>query len=380
MRAPGKCLARNFRLPLVHASLALFAACGSPSATPSPVRTSRCQLEHPVASFSTDEICIVDSTCTLRCVHHDGVLARGRVARDLPEPALDVALTEDGGCALLASGSLACWGCPLRPSRPCTEQPVVVDGIGPFTHIANSGDRLCAAEADAVRCWGPPSCRAGVETRREGTTTTMRIVGFEPDEELVLPVGATQALAVSSCTSCAVGADRRLRCWGTLAGGVERQPRVMREGVLLVSSGGREGLAILDVERRVRFLTARFAADDPWMYVGEDWSPLDVDRVDWMVGAPGDTGCVGHDRGRTLSCWNLSHAEGFVYDTRRGISVRRLDDERLRPVVIDGGVCLVDPGGVFRCPPRLMRLLEGAWPVEPLDAPSTDERQPPFTP
>jgi cysteine-rich repeat protein len=147
----------------------------------------------------------------------------------LPEPVVQVALGRDHTCALLADGSVRCWGSGGggllgygdADSRGCVpdtapmELPPVEIWEDPATEqtVALAAGELhtCAlSSAGRVRCWG-------ISFVGDLGTPGALVIG-ESDRPVDWPPvevgGAVTVLAASHHTTCAVLAAGGLRCWG----------------------------------------------------------------------------------------------------------------------------------------------------------------------
>lgn len=135
-----------------------------------------------------------------------------------------------GGCALIANGTPACWGDdeygelglgtttgPTRCRWPgsdiaCSQTPVPVPGLATATAIARGGATACALLADGtVDCWGDNTYgQVGSAT----TTTGPGATKPWPFPTEVPGLTDVTAIAVGETGSCALLADGTLDCWG----------------------------------------------------------------------------------------------------------------------------------------------------------------------
>jgi len=119
-------------------------------------------------------------------------------------------------CALLADGSVRCWGAngagQLGDNTTASNRltPVVVSGLSGAIAISAGNQHTCALLATGtVRCWG----FNGAGQLGDGTTSLRRAS--------VLVAGLTRAVAISAGSShtCALRADGTARCWGSNVAG-----------------------------------------------------------------------------------------------------------------------------------------------------------------
>ncbi len=146
-------------------------------------------------------------------------------------------------CALSASGEAWCWGfndqgqlgtrastdiCtagPVMGSYPCSFSPVKVDGGFSFRMTANGFEHTCALDFDGrAYCWGANDY-GQLGTDATGDTCHPAVFGGEvPCSYVPLPV-ATETRFVSIGagyrTTCALGTDQRVYCWGNNEQGSE---------------------------------------------------------------------------------------------------------------------------------------------------------------
>lgn len=129
---------------------------------------------------------------------------------------------EAGGpsCALLANGSVRCWGGNIEGSIPGAgaDNPVPVDiprlGAGTTAHISLGQKHGCAISiTGATRCWGSnSSSQLGVGLPKGSLYALPTLVpGFGP--------GTTRQIDASYLGTCAVRIDNSAWCWGTNVGG-----------------------------------------------------------------------------------------------------------------------------------------------------------------
>ncbi|MBU1215395.1 MAG: RCC1 repeat-containing protein [Gammaproteobacteria bacterium] len=125
-----------------------------------------------------------------------------------------VTAVQTGGfhtCAILSGGSIQCWGDnalgQLGDGTTTTPRttPVLVNGITNATALALGGNFSCALLADrTIRCWGDNS-----QGRLGNSTTTASLAP-------VTVSGISTAIAISAGRGhvCAALADKTVKCWG----------------------------------------------------------------------------------------------------------------------------------------------------------------------
>ncbi len=118
--------------------------------------------------------------------------------------AIDVEAGGQQTCALLASGSVLCWGYDFfgmgDGQLGGSTQPVPVSGVTDAVGIAVGRDHACALLADtSVVCWGAETSYFG-----NWDLTPVPIAGL---------MGAT-ALSAGYSHTCALVADGSVQCWG----------------------------------------------------------------------------------------------------------------------------------------------------------------------
>jgi alpha-tubulin suppressor-like RCC1 family protein len=136
-----------------------------------------------------------------------------------------IAAGESETCALLAGGSVACWGTnesgqlgdgsssgpDLCDNTPCSTTPVVVSGLSGAIAIATNGNAACAVlSSGAVECWG---------SNIYGELGNGSVASGNPGGASSVPLvvsgltGAT-AVAVGGYHACALLLDGTIQCWG----------------------------------------------------------------------------------------------------------------------------------------------------------------------
>jgi len=118
---------------------------------------------------------------------------------------------EEGYCALLTDGTVACWGANNAgqigdPAVTAVDspRPVRVPGLPPITKLARS----CAVDSDAAAwCWGSGPFLQSDTSASTAHTSPVR---------LPLP-GPVRAIDVTPTVGCAVLRDESVYCWGSNA-------------------------------------------------------------------------------------------------------------------------------------------------------------------
>jgi len=163
--------------------------------------------------------CAIISDHTVQCWgrNQDGQLGNGNNTTDSgsPQPVTGltgvVALAAGGyhTCALLADGTVRCWGRNDRGqvgdgTTISRSTPVVVSGMTSAVQISGGLYHMCALLADAtVQCWGQND---------SGQIGNTQVFSSVP----VTVSGIANAVAVSAGVfhSCALLSDGTVRCWG----------------------------------------------------------------------------------------------------------------------------------------------------------------------
>jgi alpha-tubulin suppressor-like RCC1 family protein len=130
-----------------------------------------------------------------------------------------ISVGDSHSCALMADGSVQCWGLDYSgqlgngaagPDNcggyPCSVKPLTVVGLHNVSSIAAGGSRTCALLADAtVRCWGFND--AGGELGNGTPTSSSSPV-------TVSNLSSVTALAAGVYHTCALVAGGAVQCWG----------------------------------------------------------------------------------------------------------------------------------------------------------------------
>jgi alpha-tubulin suppressor-like RCC1 family protein len=130
-------------------------------------------------------------------------------ATDILPPATDITCGYDQSCALLADGTVACWGANYSGevgdnfAENTMPTPQVVAGLANVQAVYAQGGTNCALLADhSVWCWGyNGEGEAGV-----GSTDNQGVPVKALDNVTQLSVGDSEA--------CAIEQDGSLWCWG----------------------------------------------------------------------------------------------------------------------------------------------------------------------
>jgi alpha-tubulin suppressor-like RCC1 family protein len=169
---------------------------------------------------SADEVAVASAhICTrtgqdIRCNGDDslGKLAAIKSAK----PVKQVVTGDAFACALEESGSAACWGqntsgqLGSNVDTMAHDKPVALIGLPPIARLAAGESQACAVLADgSVRCWGHNS---------DGELG----IGRVSDSERPSPVklnGRVRELCMASLHACASTEDGKVYCWGDNSGG-----------------------------------------------------------------------------------------------------------------------------------------------------------------
>ena len=249
-------------------------------------------------------VCAIGYADPAQCMYVDG--DRTRVV-DVPgtEGAVDVAVSEDRGCALFGSGAVACFGFEGEGTTSAS----LVTGLDDVYELAVGGELVCGRSEG-----GTVSCARGQEV--------FDVDGV--DDAVELAVGAERA--------CARTAGGELACWTASSPIAARVPGV--RGVVAIGAGG-AGVFALDAAGSLSRV--------------DDWG-----RPDWVFA----TRVVGVEGGATLevgasgACVQTARGEAICWDASASAhalrTVDRLADTR-ELAMGDRFACAVSSGGGLRC-------------------------------
>jgi len=127
--------------------------------------------------------------------------------------AIALSTAENVACAVLSGGAVECWGYDGYGAlgdgsgNPLVTGPIAVSGITTATAVAVGVNAACALLADGtVQCWGV----GGVGQLGNGTLTSAQLT-----PTTVTGIGSATSISVSGNTACAVLANHTIECWGS---------------------------------------------------------------------------------------------------------------------------------------------------------------------
>lgn len=192
----------------------------------------------------------------------DGTLVDRAAPAPVPGLTGVVALsaTTEHTCALLSTQAVRCWG--LNDTGQAGSGGTVhsPSSIGPGVSVSAGGAHACAVRADTtVACWGDNM------SLQLGTTATVAPPGSPARSALpITVVGLTgvKAVAAGSQHTCALMANRTVKCWGARAVGQTGQisplPSAVPSAVsgistaIAIASGGTDYTCALLADRTVK--------------------------------------------------------------------------------------------------------------------------------
>ncbi len=129
-----------------------------------------------------------------------------------------------GGCALLSTGAIKCWGYGANGqlgdgnnsinSVSKSNTPVSVTGISNATQISGSSTRCAVLNDNSIKCWGSNAYSAlgnGATSSATPNPTPVLVSGI---------ANATQVSVYGMNNACAVLSTGAIKCWGAYQGGM----------------------------------------------------------------------------------------------------------------------------------------------------------------
>jgi alpha-tubulin suppressor-like RCC1 family protein len=117
---------------------------------------------------------------------------------------------DDGTCALLATGSIRCWGSNAAGqlgdgTTNDSALPVAVQGVTDAVSVAIGGDHACAVRATGeATCWGANDAGQLGDGTTQDSLVPVRVEG----------IGDARAIATARRYSCALALGGLVYCWG----------------------------------------------------------------------------------------------------------------------------------------------------------------------
>lgn len=287
------------------------------SCTPVPVPGG----PHPIAIAAAGSPCALMSDTTVRCwgSNNFGQLGDGtNIDHTTPVEvsglfgARQLSVGSDHACAVLDDDTVRCWGSNVNgqlgdAQTPLTSWwvPVTVDGLADVVEVRAGEDHTCALIADGtVQCWG------GNGYGQLGDGGTVPSISAAP----VVGLPTVTALDAGRYHSCALAVDDALWCWG---GGAARlfgtgtyplnSPTPLEIPLtfdLAAFGTGADKTCALDAGGAATCWGAKYRAGAGGAYGFYD-DPVEV--VEGVAGATSVVGSIDHmcatTADRAVSCW-----------------------------------------------------------------------------
>lgn len=360
-RRPGKTISQIGRVATLAGLLALSLPFLGNSAESRMVSSVAAGGQHTCALFD-------DRTVWCWGGNRDGLLGNG-VATDKSEQmirvagvnsAVDIAVGINFSCAVLADGTVRCWGGNDRGqlgNGTTTESgiPVTVEGVTDATDVVAGADgwHACALLHDGtIRCWGYN------DDGQLGNGTTDNVLV----PVAVRDIDSAVALAASDVHTCALLNTGRVRCWGSNTHGqlgdgtqVSSSIPVTVQGlqsVIDIGAGSRNTCAVLENGRVYCWGLNKYGQ----LGNGTRTTALTPIAVPGIHAATSvDIGGIGHVcvllRNGGIRCWGFNHAgqvgNGKVDD--QSIPYEKAKDQAPADVVGISNARLVTTGGIHTC-------------------------------
>jgi len=219
------------------------------------------------------------------------------------------------GCALLAGGTVKCWGSAASGNGQDSPRPVAVKGISGATAISagdgiGDGPHVCALfPGGQIECWG------GDSTGELGNGASNQYATSTP----VAVIGISTAVAVSSGSfgACALLRGGTIKCWG--ADGVGQ----LGNGAALAPPG--------------------FSA-----------TPLSVTGISTAIAvSAGANGACALLRGGTIKCWGVNSGGRLGNPTKVYVSLTPVSVSAISTAIAvstgGNGSCALLHGGTIKC-------------------------------
>lgn len=292
----------------------------------------------------------------------------GNIGTDAPTPvtinginnATALAVGGAHACALLADQTVKCWGAGINwmygvaaddPSVAAV--PVVVPGLSGVTALSAGGAHTCALLADGmVKCWG--------EYINDGSIVPL--IGADPAPPIILELpaptlmsGVSGAITLVSGIShtCAILADRTVKCWGVnqsgqlgnggYVGSATPVPVSGLTNVATLAAGERQTCAVL-MDRTVKCWGYDGSVYD--YYLRGSSTPVTLSDISGVITVTiGGWHACATLEDQTVKCWGSSNSYGELGE---GVA---LNGHSFMPVAIKNiaGVTALSAGKWHTC-------------------------------
>lgn len=172
-------------------------------------------------SAGDSHVCTLQPDKTVLCYGQNGNYQLGdgtnamQVAPGVPAlgiaNAVEVKTRGDQSCAVLADGTVQCWGLNadgrlgVGSTNYQIHEPTQVMGLSGVMKLAMGWDASCALKADStVWCWGANYYGQVGDASYQGRSAPVQIVGLS----------GVKDVASGGSHSCAIGGDGKVVCWG----------------------------------------------------------------------------------------------------------------------------------------------------------------------
>ncbi|MFC7489470.1 MULTISPECIES: putative Ig domain-containing protein [unclassified Knoellia] len=270
---------------------------------------------------------------------------------------LEVAVSDDSSCALLATGAVKCWGAGSSIGSggfdpPSTTTPVQVAGLrAGVRHITSRGNGTCAVlVAGAVKCWGSYN-------NIFFAATPTQIPGLEADVDRYSGDGVS---------GCALMLNKTVKCWGWNPNGQ------LGDGTTQDRSNAATVSGLNDVQQVVVGAGTSSGSGTACAVKGDGslwcWGPhiypdggrnlvpvrvAKVDRAVASVAVADNLACVTLADDRSVHCWGMngngSVGNGTRTPTSTPVRVTGISDPVVSVVSGSAHVCAVTAMGGLYC-------------------------------